>query len=390
MAARRGHLEGSIYQRQDGRWVAAVTLEGQRRKTLYGRTKREALAAMREFELRRAGGLAGLTSEQTLGTFLNRWLEDVARPRLRPRTFQSYEGIIRVRVLPRLGKVRLSKLTAQQIQGLYTFLLTERSLSERSVQYTHRVLHTALKQAVRWNLIARNPVDGAEAPRPRRPELHTLSPDEVRQLLAFVEGTPRFALYALAVTTGLRRGELLGLRWDDIDLDRGRVTVRRTLQQVAGKGQVPLEPKTPRSRRTVALSMLTVEALRHHQEIQAEASRQAGSAWQDTGAVFATSIGTPFEGGVVSRTFQSDLSAAGLPRVRFHDLRHTCATLLLEGDTNPKVVQEMLGHSTIVLTLDVYSHVLPHMQERAATVFDRVLSEDAGQPVAASPGERRG
>ncbi|MFQ5382815.1 MAG: site-specific integrase, partial [Dehalococcoidia bacterium] len=247
-----------------------------------------------------------------------------------------------------------------------------------------------LKQAVRWNLIPRNPVDGAEAPRPKRPELRTLTPDEVRKLLAFVEETPRFALYALAVTTGLRRGELLGLRWDDIDLDRGRLTVRRTLQQVKGRGQIPLEPKTPRSRRTVALSALAVEALRRHERLQEEASRQAGSAWQDTGTVFATSVGTPFEGGVVSRTFQSDLSTAGLPRVRFHDLRHTCATLLLEGDTNPKVVQEMLGHSTIVLTLDVYSHVLPHMQERAATVFDRVLSEDARQPVAASPGEGRG
>lgn len=377
---RRGHNEGSFYQRKDGRWVAAVSLPDGSRKSLYAKTKREVLAAKRDFELRFESGVAAISSDETVATFLHRWLEDVVRPTLRPRTFQSYESIVRVRIVPVLGRLRLTRLTPPEIQSLYTKLGIDRKLSARSIQYTHQVLHAALKQAVGWNLLIRNPTDAVRAPRPARKELATLTGGQVAELLGAVAATPRFALYSLAVTTGLRRGEILGLRWEDIDFDRSTLSVRRTLQRIPGGGQVALEPKTQRSRRTVALSDFTLEALRRHKVLQAEARLRAGALWQATNAVFSTKVGTPFEGGVISRGFHDDLRAAGLPQMRFHDLRHTCATLLLEGETNPKVVQEMLGHSTITITLDVYSHVLPHMQQRAAAVFDRLLSSDQARP----------
>lgn len=374
MASKRGHGEGSFRERRKGLWEHRFTLPSGERRSVYGSTKQECRERRKEAEEAHRLGLATLNKSQTMEQFLGRWLTDAARPRLRPRTFAAYESIVRVRIVPRIGRVKLVELTPQHVQGLYTELL-EAGLSARSVEFTHSVLHSALKQAFRWGLTLTNPADKVSPPRPKGHEITALSAEEVQRLLGAVNDPLRKALYTLAVTTGLRQGEQLGLLWSDIDLDRGTLAVRRTLQWQKGDGLVLGEVKTARSRRSVALSQMAVTALRRWHVEQRLRRLSAGPAWHEPypGLVFTNLTGGPLEGGNVTNRFKADLAAAGLPVARYHDLRHTAATLLLGDGTHPKVVQEMLGHATIAVTMDTYSHVTPNMQREAASVFDRAL-----------------
>lgn len=374
MTNKRGHGEGSFRERRKGMWEHRFALPGGDRRSVYGKTKGECREKRKQAEEAHRLGLVMLNRGQTLEQFLVRWLSDAARPRLRPRTYAAYESLVRVRIVPRIGRVKLVELTPQHIQGLFTELL-DGGLSPRSVEFTHSVLHGALKQAFRWGLITANPSDRVSPPRPARHEASALSAGEVRALLDSVTDPLRLALYTVAVTTGLRQGEQLGLLWSDVDLDRGVVAVRRTLQWQKGQGLVLGEVKTARSRRSVALSKRAVGALRRWQVEQKARRLAAGPAWRepDPGLVFTNLTGGPLEGGNVTNRFKADLAAAGLPPVRYHDLRHTAATLLLADGTHPKVVQEMLGHATISVTMDTYSHVTPNMQRGAAGAFDRAL-----------------
>src|SRR5215213_6331364 len=225
-AKRRGHGEGSIKQRADGLWEARVSLEGGRRRSFYGKTRREAQDKLRGALRDLDAGLDLSTERQTVTQFLDKWLSASVKPSVKVRTYEGYESIVRVRIAPRIGKRQLMKLTPLDLQSLYTEL-ADSGLSARSIGHTHRVLHRALDRAVKWNLLSRNPCDGATAPRAQRTEMKVLTPEQVRAFLRDTVDHPAHALYTLAVTSGMRAGELLGLKWGDVDFDAGHITIQR-------------------------------------------------------------------------------------------------------------------------------------------------------------------
>jgi integrase len=353
-----------------GRWRATITLE-YRRLTRDFDTRREALAWLAEIRLKADRGLLPEPSRVTVGEYPAFWLENGAKPSVRPPTFRQYEQYVRNHISPILGTVRLQALKPADIQALYARRLGD-GLSRRTVQLIHAVLHKALSQAVDWGLLAFNPADRVKAPRPARKEFKVLTPEEARRFLEAARNFDYYPLFVLALTTGMRLGELLGLKWQDIDFEAGAVHVRRGLYRIRG-AWVEGEPKSAAGKRKVVLPALAVEALREHRVAQLEAKLKAGAAWEDNGLVFTTAAGRPIHPRNVSRALESVLKRAGLPRIRFHDLRHSHATLLLMLGENPRVVQERLGHSQISLTLQTYSHVLPDLQRQAAEKIDRML-----------------
>ena len=265
-------------------------------------------------------------------------------------------------VIPALGNVKLAKLTPAHLQGFYRTKL-DAGLSPRTVQYLHVVLHRALKQALRWSFVTRNVAEAVDPPKVHKKEVTPLSPEQTRVFLkaASEAGDRLEALYVLAIHTGMRQGELLALKWEDVDLDAGVLRVKGT--------------KTARSRRTVKLSETALKALGSHLTRQLGEIDRVGSMWRENGLVFATAIGTPLNRhNLTQRSFKPLLDRAGLPRIRFHDLRHTCATILLSQGVHAKFVQELLGHATIAITLDTYSHVLPGMGGATAEAMDKAMS----------------
>jgi integrase len=372
---RRGNGEGTLYRRSDGRWGATVTLDDGGRKTYYGRSRQQVLDRIKEVARQREQGLEISSMDQLTGDFLARWLEDTVRNSVRPKTYESYELNVR-RLQPLIGSVRLGSLSPAHVQSAYGALLRS-GLSARTVHHTHAVLHRALKQAVLWNMIARNPTEAASRPRPIRTEMKTLSESEVRRLFEATKDDRFHALWIVLATTGVRLGEALGLRWDDVDLASGRMMVKRALQRQRGNGLVFVEPKTGRSRRTIHLAQGAIAALGRHKGRQAEERLANGPEWQEHGLVFATIIGRPVEGGQANWRFHKALRGAGLPDIRVHDLRHTAASILLTRGVHPKIVQEMLGHSTITLTLDTYSHVAPTLHGEVAVKMEALFSEPA-------------
>lgn len=374
--AKRGNREGSIFQRADGRWCAVVSLgwrSGRRhRKHFYGETRahvREQLtAALRAHQQ----GLPIDPERQTVGQFLDRWLTDCCEPSVRPSTLRSYRDTVRLHIAPVLGKWPLSKLSPQHVQAFIKAQLAT-GLSRRSVQYHHRVLSQALNRAIKWDLVARNVAKLVAPPRVPRHEIQPFSPDEARQFLDAIAGHRDEALYTVAIALGLRRGEALGLRWDDIDLDAGTLRVRYALQRLPGGLQLT-EPKSDRSRRTIAMPALVAKALRSHRARQLAQRLAAGPRWQDGGFAFASGRGTPLDERAVHKRFKAVLSNAGLRDQRFHDLRHACASLLLAQGVHARGVMEVLGHSQISLTMNTYAHVMPTMLRDAADKMDAILS----------------
>ena len=377
--ARRGPHEGSIYERDDGRWAATLHLgyaNGRRqRKTFYGPTraavKDKLVAAQRDLQ----AGIAPANEKLTLAAFLDSWLKDTAAQTVRPRTLERYEQIVAKHIVPTLGKTPVARLTPQQVQGLMKAKLAE-GLAPGTVVYIRSTMRRALGYAVRWGAAGRNAAALTDPPHAVRAEPPMLSPADARKLLDVVRGDRLEALYAVAIACGLREGEAFALRWEDVDLDGGTLTVRHALLRMKGRLELA-EPKTARSRRTIALPGSVVSVLRTHRTRQREERLAAGEDWQGEqwgGLVFATRIGTPLHRADVLYAFRKHLKAAGLPQLRFHDLRHACASLLLAQGVHPRVVMETLGHSTIGLTMDVYSHVLPTLQREAAESMDAVLA----------------
>jgi integrase len=376
-AKKRANGEGSISQHPDGRWWARLTLANGKRKAFYGRTRKEVqqklTAALRDQQQ----GLPVVGERQTVAQFFARWLEDTAKHRVRPSTFRRYEEFTRLRVVPTLGKLPLAKLTPQHLSHLYAAQL-DGGLSPRTVEFLHRTVHAALKEAVQWGLIARNPAAAVKAPRPKPPPIRPLDQTQAAALLAAAEDDPLEALYVLAIMLGMRQGELLGLQWADVDWEAGRVQVRHTLQWRKGGEWSLDEPKTGHSRRTIRLPATALQALRAHRARQAEQRLAVGPAWDDHDLVFCNALGRPIEPtNLLHRSFKRLLDRSKLSRIRFHDLRHTYATLALRSGVLVKVVSETLGHASIALTLDTYSHVLPDMQDDAATRMERLLGRAA-------------
>jgi integrase len=369
---RRLHGEGTYRQRAAGTWEARLSVEGGRRMSFYGRTQTEAAQKLREAKKRAEQGLDLLADKLTLEEFLARWLRDSVKPSVKAKTYEGYESIVRVRVVPYLGKKKLAKLSALDVQGLYTTLAAA-GLAARSIQHTHRVLHRAFEQAMRWNLIMRNLCDGAQAPRAERSEMQVWTPEQAQAFQAATSSHRMGALYTLALSTGMRQGELLGLKWTDVDLSSATLTVRRSLQWQRERKYQFVEPKTSRSRRRIHLSKAAVSALRSHKDRQAFLQREAGEFWQEQDLVFCDDLGGPLAPSHQTATFKEAAAANGLPVIRFHDMRHTAATILLAKGVHVKLVSEMLGHSTIVLTLDTYSHLIPAMHGDAADAMDAIF-----------------
>lgn len=374
---KRGHGEGSIYQRKDGRWTAEITLQGGKSKFLYGKTRKEVQEKLKIALYEQQQGMLVTGPQQKVGQFLAHWVENVHKQSVRSRTYERYEEIVRLHLVPEIGHHHIQKLAPQHLQALYKKKLDD-GLSATTVISFHNLLHKALETAVRWNLIARNPCDLVSPPRKKRFEIQPLNMQQIRQFLAVIRGHRQEALFILALATGMRRGELLALKWQDLDLERGSLQVRRILTRIPtklpGRGFEEAEPKTDRGRRSIVLPYFVVDALKQHRLKQLEAKLKVGPAWQDLDYVFCTSIGTHLHPDrdvlVVLKLF---LDKAGLPNIRFHDLRHSSATMLLGMKVHPKIVQEILGHSQIAITMDIYSHVLPTMQEEAMNKINDAL-----------------
>jgi integrase len=374
MSGKRANGEGNIYKRADGRYEAKVTLPDGTRKPYYRKTRAEASVALTKALRDLAQGLPVVAEKQTVGEYLASWLDSAAHS-LAPRTLTRYRNHIAHSLTPALGRIRLAKLSPQPIQVLYAAKLAE-GVAPGTVRQMHAVLRRALGEAMRLGLVPRNVATLVNVPRAARPEMQVLSPDEARILLAAAEDDRLETLYVLALTTGMRLGELLALRWTDVDLHTKMpaLHVRATLRYVNADTYFFDPPKTAQSRRRIGLSGKGLEALRNHHTRQLEERLAAGVAWRDEDLVFCTPIGAAICGNHLSgRDFPALLRRAGLPRIRFHDLRHTCATLLLRRGVHPKVVSELLGHSTVTMTLDRYSHVLPDMQQAAMEAMDGLL-----------------
>jgi integrase len=369
---RRGYGEGSVYPRKDGRWVSYIRLPDGRKKFFTG-SEKVVRARLLEAQRQAHAGQLVIGRDQSLSMYLERWLSDAVRHSVRPGTYEDYDLCVR-RLLPYLGRVRIRALAPEQIQHALGILL-ERGLAPRTVRQVHMVLRRALKQAVLWRIIPNNPSDAVKPPRADRKEMQTLNEDEIRRLLSVTKGTRQHALWALLATTGCRLGEALGLRWSDIDFKSSTATIRRSLQCQRGIGLTFVEPKSARSRRTVPLPAETLAVLSEHQESRDRDRREAAELWQETDLVFTTPIGGPRNPRNLSDPFHIALKRAGLPGVRIHDLRHSAATHLLVKHVHPKVVQDLLGHSTIAITLDTYSHVMPALAKEASSLMSSLVPE---------------
>src|SRR5712692_9280617 len=369
---RRGHGEGSIYPRGDGRWVSYLRMADGRKKFFTGPTREVVKARLTEAQRQAQVGQLVVGRDQPVEQYLEHWLAEAVRHSVRPKTYMNYELCVR-RLLPLLGRVRLRTLEPEHIQHALGKLL-DRGLAARTVRQVHMVLRCSLKQAVLWRLIPSNPSDAVKPPRAERKEMRTLSEDEVRRLLAATTGTRHHSLWVFLVTTGVRLGEALAVRWADIDLVEGRATIRRAVQRQRGMGMVFVEPKSSRGRRTVSFPRETLEVLTAHRRDLDRERSQAGEQWQEYDLVFPSPVGRPRDMTYLSFTFHRGLERAGLPRLRIHDLRHTAATHLLNRGVHPKVVQDLLGHSTIAITLDTYSHVMPALAKEASGHMSSFLS----------------
>ncbi|CAL9367577.1 Putative prophage phiRv2 integrase [Streptomyces sp. enrichment culture] len=398
----RANGDGTVYQRKDGRWEAAgyVLALGNTRKRVrvYGTTRTEALAKLTEKVAASNRGLPVPSAQGTVGAYLTYWLENVAVHHLRENTHTRYTACVDQYLIPGLGKKKLAKLTARDVRTWLNQLRTtcqccargidarrdqprccavgqccRKLLSPLTLTYIHSVLKSALEHAVREEEIPRNVARNVRTGTPRPRRFEPLTTDEARQLLAAAQGHRLHALFELALHTGLRRGELLGLRWEDLNLDASTAAIRRTLQRTSTGGLTTLPTKTRASERRIALPTRCLQSLKLHRERQQRAREAAGTAWQHSGHVFTTAQGRPIDPTNLTRAFTTLLRKAGLRRIRFHDLRHSTATLLLEQGVELVVIKELLGHAHIGVTATVYAHVRLRLQRHAIDALGTAL-----------------
>ena len=362
----RGHGEGSLFQRKDGRWVAQIVLDDGKRIMRYGKTRKEAYEKLQKMQHEQRQGTLVTGHKQTLKQYMEYWLEHVHKPTLKLSTYAAVRVLMKNHILPELGHIQLQKLTIQHVQVLYS-KLQEKKLSASRIRFIHTTLHKALDHAVRTGLLSKNVSDSVSVPRIVKREMQVLTAEQAQHLIAAAQGSRVEALLVLALTTGMRRGELLGLKWQDITLDekKGSLQVQRSMMRVSGHGMLTSEPKTASSKRNITLSPYLVDVLKQHRVRQLEMRLHAGAKWSEHDLVFCNVYGNFLRPDRVYTLFHKALTQAGLPHMRFHDLRHSAATILLGMGIQAKVVQELLGHSDIKTTLGVYAHVLPGMQENA-------------------------
>lgn len=371
-----------IYKGRDAKTGArlykSVTFKGDRS---------QARAELDRLLRRQAEGHVMRSSNMTVVEHLDEWFERVAENRYAYKTLENYRGILAYDVRPLIGRVRLSELEPGHIQKVLT-AMRDRGVCSNTRRRLYSVLSTSLDSAVDWGTLEQNPAAQVQIPRREVKEMRAMSREEVRRLLAVTDRGRWAELFRTAVVTGMRPGEVFGLRWDDIDFEHSFISVQRSLvwKGKPAEGWLLVPPKTKRGLRQVAIPRSLADALAALRRKQEEAKRKAGRDYQDEGFVFANRLGRPvYPKQFVRQVFKVALGHAGLPRsIRLYDLRHTCATLLLKSGEHVKVVSERLGHSNISITLEIYVHVLPGMQEGAATRMERLLDEDEGTPAAHS------
>ena len=373
---RRGNGEGTISRRKDGRWEGRYyvpTEDGPKRKVIYGKTRAEVSEKLTKALSDRANGIVYDNENITIGEYLDVWLKGSVYGSVRQSTYDRDTNLVNNHIKPVLGSLKLKKLNSAHVQNFYRNRL-DTGLSASTVRKIHDILRRGLAEAVDWHLTQRNVADVVKPPRPVPKEIVALSTDETRRLLDAAAEDRLEALYVLAVHTGMRQGEMLALRWQDVDIENAVLSVRRTLTRRGGKVAFG-EPKTKKSRRSIRLTPQAVDALRAHLERQLRDMEILGDHYQDQGLIFTTDTGAPINpSNLRQRSFTPLLKRVGLPHMRFHDLRHTCATLLLSRGVHPKFVQELLGHATIAITLDTYSHVMPSMGDATAKAMEDALA----------------
>lgn len=396
---RRGRGEGSIFERADGRWCAKATLPDGRAKAIYGKTRKEVATRLTELLAAIEKGLPVGNDRITVGQYLETWLEQVAKPRLKPATFVSYTGLVQHHLIPRLGVIPLTKLQPPQIRAALTELLESgrkprkgeklsegKALSPRRVAYAHAVLRASLEDALRDGLVQRNVAALVSPPRGKGREIEPLTPEQTRQFLAAIEGHRLEALFTVAAALGVRQGEALALRWQDIDFEQSAIAIRGTLSRIPNRPEGIAwridTPKTRAGNRTLLMPALLRSALLAHRDRQAI---ERTSAWTATpmlvhgepedvsDLVFTTERGQPIDGSSLTHLFQRILSAAGLPNKRFHDLRHGAATMLLVQRIPARAVQAALGWDQPSM-LSRYSHFVDESRQQIADSLDAVLN----------------
>jgi integrase len=367
----RGRNEGSIYQRPDGSWRAQISVHG-KRLSCSSKTKNEALKWLQRTQFQLGVSLDASSSNTTLEEFLLDWLES-CKLNLRSTTVYQYELTVRNHIIPNIGKVKLRDLNPLQVERLYALLVITK-VGTRTVRLVHGVLHSALEKAVRLRLVPSNPASGATLPRLNQREMQILDLEQVSRFLAAAAGSRYEAVYYLAITTGMRQAELFGLKWSDLKWNSGTLYVHRQIKRSPGDEWKFAEPKTRTGRRTLKIGEETLHKLRVHRDRVTILKGQAGPFWQDNDLMFPNTMGNPLDASNLRKDFMKILAEAGLPQMRFHDLRHTAASLMLNHGIPVIVVSRRLGHAKASTTLDIYGHLLTEMQDEAAKLMDELVT----------------
>jgi len=373
MARKRGNNEGSLYKRKNGTWRALVTIEGRRLSKSF-KTKREAQEWLRQLLDEIDYGLTFNSAQVTLEEFMEEWLVSV-EPTVRFNTHKQYCQITRQHILPVLGELKLRELKPGQIQQLYNQMV-RKGFSARTVQLVHSVLHRSLVHAVKLGVITRNPDDATTPPKPKPKEMKFYDENQAQKMLitAKSKSDRYYAIYHLAVSTGIRQGELLGLKWSDLEWEFGSLQIQRQLTKKRGGGFALTSPKTKAGIRRIDLGDNSLSILREHLQMQYQETSQAGEKWLDNDLIFPSTVGTPDDRDNLRKRFKAVLREAGLPEIRFHDLRHTAAALMLNNGIPVIVVSRRLGHARPSITLDIYGHLIPQKQKEVASLMDELLT----------------
>lgn len=377
MAGHRGNGEGSIYQRStDNRWIGAVTLGydangRQRRKVVSAKTRTEVVQKLRTLQRQIDDGLPAPDTALTVSQLLSRWYEDVLRHQVSASASSNYKSVADHHIVPTLGRKKIVNLTPSDVDRLLSEKL-DSGLSPSTVRRIRAVLSQALGQGIRWGIVVRNVAALSRSPKIPRKEGRTLTPEQARILLETLKGHHNEALYALMLSTGLRRGEALGLQWKDFDAVTGIILVRRSLKREDGV-LITADTKTSKSRRAVNVPPQMIGALKAHKARQAQERLALGKAWQNSGFIFTSSVGTPIDPRNLNREFRSVCNEAGLGNWHPHELRHSAASLMLAQGVKLQVVSDVLGHASIRMTADVYGHILAPDRQAAANAMGDIL-----------------
>jgi integrase len=367
----RGRNEGSIHQRPNGSWRAQASSQGKKTSKTF-KTKKEAQSWLQTMLTQIGQGYSLRSGEIEVGAYLQQWLE-TAKLELRPNTAHQYEQLITKKIIPAIGPLKLKELNLARIEKFYADLFAA-GTGAQSIRYIHSILHKAFERAVRYELLIRNPAHGAIRPQIHQAEMSVLDESQVTQFQMAAQTSRFSALFHLAITTGMRQGELLGLQWSDIDWHKGLLYVKRQVLHVPGHGTTFGDVKTKAGKRTIRLGEKALQVLREHQERQQLEIQAAGSRWKLMNMVFPSSVGTPLNESNLMKEYRRILDLAGLPRIRFHDLRHTAASLMISHNIPINTVSKILGHSKPSVTLDIYSHVYTGSQEEAARLMDDLVT----------------